>query len=80
MKNAIQVVASAEKQLALKFAKKPGRPVLGAKRRASISITIAPELVDAFDRLAYQKDMSRSRGVEEAMRAWMKGSKNGADF
>ena len=66
-------------QLQLKFINRPGRPQLGEDRRTTISITITPKLVQAFDRWAYENDLSRSRGVERAMIAVMTGGKDGRD-
>jgi len=57
-------------------AKRPGRPLLGENRRTAISITVTPELVQAFDRWAYENDLSRSRGVELAMAALLTGDKD----
>ena len=57
-------------------AKRSGRPLLGESRRTAISITVIPELVQAFDRWAYENDLSRSRGVEMAMDALLTGEKN----
>ena len=53
-----------------------GRPPLGESRRTAISITVIPELVQAFDRWAYENDLSRSRGVEMAMTALLTGDKD----
>ena len=74
------LVPQTKPQLTLDFQRGPGRPAVRPdRRRQPRSVTLSPEIAAAFDRWAYSNHMSFSRGVEEAIAAFMHGSKNDAD-
>lgn len=59
-------------QLMLSFQGKPGRPTVKSnRRRKPKSVTLAPEVIDHFDKWVYQNDMSFSQGVEKAIGAFL---------
>lgn len=71
---------SSTSQLALNFQQKAGRPTVAKdRRRKAKSVTLAPDLIAHFDEWTYKKRLSFSRGVENAILAFMQRSDNDAD-
>lgn len=53
------------KQEEFDFDRRPGRPMIGAERRITITLTMAPHIADQLNEMANRQDLSRSRLVEE---------------
>lgn len=68
------------KEVAAKERRSVGRPLSMSARRQVRSITLDPGVIQEFISWTDKNALSFSRGVEEAMRAWIKGGKNGTDF
>jgi len=53
--------------------RRAGRPSMGEQRRTPTTVTPSPGLIAKVDVWAYIHDLSRSRVVEQAIVAWIKG-------
>lgn len=53
------------KQEEFDFDRRPGRPMMGTERRVSISLTMAPQVAEQLDKIAYRLGLSRSQYVEQ---------------
>ena len=69
------------RKVAAEVGRSAGRPPLGmSKRRKVRSVTLDPIVIQEFVSWTDKNALSFSRGVEEAMRAWMEGGRNDADI
>jgi len=69
-----------KQQLSSDLKRRPDRPAVGSDRRTTVSVSVDPKLINAFDRWAYENDLSRSRGFEVAIDVLMKGKPSGTDI